>query len=91
MESRRESRKQWTLHLQRPTRTVRPAEDSLRIWSRRRTTYALCAVVWAILAVLFLFTQGGWLVVSMCSAAAVLSAAATLKAIAIARTSSSTR
>ncbi len=69
-----------TVRLQRQTRTVRSSEEWLRIWTRRRATFGLWAVGWAILAVLFSFTHGGWLVILMCLAAATLSTADAVKA-----------
>lgn len=81
MGSTRRVRTHRTVRLQRPPRTGRPVEESLRLWSRRRTYYTLWAVGWAILAAVFSFTDGGWLAVSLCLVAAVLSTAAALKAV----------
>jgi hypothetical protein len=77
----RRARRRRTVKFQWPSRTVRPAGQSLAIWTRRRTTFALWAGGWTVSAALISFTQGGRLVVSMCLVAAFLSAAASLKAI----------
>lgn len=69
-----------TFKFVRPTRVVRSPEDTVAVWRPRVRQYAVATAGWLVIAVVFAMAGDGALVVGLSVAAAVLSAAVTVKA-----------
>lgn len=74
-----------TFRFVRPTRVVRSPEDTIAVWRPRLRQYAFATAGWLLIAIVFAMTGGGALVVGLSLAAAVLSAAVTVKAAVLVR------
>ena len=85
MQPNRRVRTYRTVRLQRPTRVVRTSEESRRVWSQRRRTFAVGAAGWFVVAALLWRADRGWPAVGLCLAAGVLWSAAAVKALVLAR------